>query len=180
MKTAQLIPLSLSSAALALVLAGCGDDGESIDAGPDEIIDAMPQPDVMNGVVCANAQANYGSALLNPTAEDDGTELVFFGDLDSGSPPDRLRLSIADNAATPTGSFELPMGEWTVAICLDDSDDACLVPLVAFSGTLVVTSVTDRLQASLNRVIFVDDPSDPTCSASLTQASLDVAISGPP
>jgi hypothetical protein len=177
MKTAHLTALS---SALLLSLAGCGDDGESIDAGPDQIIDAMPLPDVVNGVVCANAQANYGSAIQNPQAEDDGTTLEFFGDLDAGSPPDRLRLSIADNAATPTGSFELPMGEWSVSICLDDNDGSCANELVAYSGTLAVTSVSDRLQASLNRVIFVDSLATPTCSASLTQASLDVAISGPP
>ncbi len=158
-------------------LFACGDDGGGTDAGPGDIVDAnRVQPDVMNGVVCAGAAANY-TGTVDPTgAQDDGTDLLFRGGLNMDTPPDRLQLKIASNAATPTGTFSLPATEWAVSICLDDPDGSCANALVAFSGTLTVNTAVTRLKANLDRVIFVDNVATPTCSASLTGVSLDVAI----
>lgn len=181
MRTAHLRSPFPGIALAVLLLTGCGDNGGSMDTGPGDVVDAMnARPDVVNGVVCSGAQATYGGTLLNPAAEDDGQELQFFGDLNANATPDRLRLLIADNAAQALGTFELPTSEWTVSICVDDGDESCTSALPAYSGSLRVDSITDRLQASLDRVIFVDDLDTPTCSASLSQASIDVAILGPP
>ncbi len=167
-----------TSALLTVALGGCGDDGGGDDAGT--AIDASTiRIDVMNGVLCTGAAANYAGNLVTTGAQDDGTNLLFQGDLNSDSPPDRLQLQVASNASAPTGTFDLPAGEWSVSLCLDDVDGSCTNALSAFSGSLSVTSVTTRLQASLNRIIFVDNLTTPTCSASLTQASLDVAIDAP-
>jgi len=158
-----------------VVLVGCGDDGASEDAGV--VIDAINvRPDVMNGVTCPNAEPNYPGALQSPTATDDGTTLTFFGDLNTDTPPDRLRIVVADNVAEPIGTFVLPHADWSVSICVDDSDSTCATELVAFSGTLRVESVSTRFKANLDRVLFVDSQATPTCSASVSQASLDVAI----
>lgn len=168
---------SLASGVLALSAIACGDDGGSTDAGPGDIIDAnTAQADVMNGVVCPGAVANYSGNLETTGAQDDGTDLLFRGDLNLDTPPDSLQLKIASNAPMPTGVFAFPGGAWSVSICLDDSAGTCANALVAFSGTLTVETAATRLKASLDRVIFVDDLTTPTCSASLTQASLDVAI----
>ena len=78
------------------------------------------------------------------------------------------------------GTFTLPTTEWAVSICLDAASATCDNALVAHSGTLRVESAETRLKANLDRVIFVDNLTTPTCSASVTQSSFDVAIDGPP
>jgi hypothetical protein len=181
MQAKHLRRYSIASGLLSMSLIACGDDGGGTDAGPGDIVDAnRVQPDVMNGVVCAGAAANYSGSLETTGAEDDGTNLLFRGDLNLDTPPDSLQLRIASNAATPTGTFTLPGSEWSVSICLDDSDGSCTNALVAFSGTFRVETAVTRLKANLDRVIFVDNLTTPTCSASVTQASLDVAIDAPP
>ena len=178
MKTMHLVyfrPLILGSGVLALGLTACGDDGGGIDAGPGDIIDAAPRADVVNGVTCTGAEANYTGNLLMIGAIDDG-EILFGGDLNTDTPPDRLRMRLPAAAATPTGTFALPNSEWAVSICLDDPDGSCANELLAFSGTLRVDSAETRLQAGLDRIIFVDNLTTPTCSASLTQVSVDVGI----
>lgn len=171
-------PIVLASGVLLLGISACGDDGGGADAGP--IIDAAPRADVMNGVVCAGAEANYTGNLLTTGAINDGSEILFGGDLNADTPPDRLRMRLPSAAVTPTGTFTLPNSEWAVSLCLDDPDGTCANQLLAFSGTLRVDSVESRLQAGLDRIIFVDNLTTPTCSASLTQVSLDVAIDAPP
>jgi hypothetical protein len=180
METRHLRSLSFAASFLTLGLVACGDDGGGIDAGPDEIIDAAPRADVMNGVVCSGAEANYTGTLVTTGAQNNGTEILFRGDLNADTPPDRLQMRIANNATTPTGTFTLPASEWVVSLCLDDPDGSCANALSGYSGTLRVDSVESRLQASLDRIIFVDNLTTPTCSASLTQSSLDVAIDAPP
>lgn len=160
-----------------MALLGCGDDGGGIDAGPGDVIDAQSaQPDVMNGVVCAGAEANYSGTLLVTGAQNDGTNLKFGGDLNAGTPPDRLQLQIASNAAMPVGTFTLPDANWAVSICIDAASATCDNALLAYSGTLRVESAETRLKANLDRIIFVDDLTTPTCSVSVTQSSFDVAI----
>ena len=175
MYSAYLRPLISVSSVFALGLTACGDDGGGIDAGPGDIIDSAPRADVMNGVTCTGAEANYTGNLLTTGAIDDG-EILFGGDLNADTPPDRLRMRLPSAAVTPTGTFTLPNSEWVVSICLDDPDGSCANELLAFSGTLRVDSAETRLQAGLDRVIFVDNLTTPTCSASLTQVSLDVGI----
>ncbi len=177
MQLGHLRTLVVASGVLTIALAGCGDDGGDGGTGGD-VIDASPTilPDVMNGVLCTGADANYSGDLVTTGAQDNGTDLLFAGDLNTGTPPDRLQLKIASNAAMPTGTFSLPDPAWSVSICIDDPDGSCGAALSAFSGTLRVDSAETRLKASLDRIIFVDNITTPTCSASLTQASLDVAI----
>jgi hypothetical protein len=181
MQPRHLRRLSLCSSALALALFGCGDDGGGIDAGSGDVIDAQSaQPDVMNGVACPGADVNYTGTLLTTGAQNDGTNLIFGGDLNADSPPDRLQLQIPNNATTPVGTFTLPASEWVVSLCVDAASATCDNALLAYSGTLRVESAETRLKANLDRIIFVDDLTTPTCSASLTQSSFDVAIDAPP
>jgi len=176
----QTISSSLSASALSVAIAfasgGCGgSDSDGVDAAPEQTFDAGPA-DAAVGVVCQNAQASYAGTLNGPTAEDDGQSLVFFGQLDATD--DGLRVAVASTAAA-NGTVQFPDPVWSVAVCLDDANGDCGDPLVAYSGTMVVTSVEDRFRASLDEVIFVDDLEAPTCSAALSQASFDVAILGP-
>jgi hypothetical protein len=174
MQTGHLGTLFVGIGLLAIPLLGCGDDGgKSDDAGIDA---ATIQADVMNGVLCTGADANYSGDLAATAAQNDGTDILFRGDLNAGSPPDRLQLKIASNAAMPTGTFDLPAAGWAVSLCIDDPDGSCGTALPAFSGTLRVDSVETRFKANLDRVIFVDSLATPTCSASVTQSSFDVAI----
>ena len=177
MQLGHLRTLLVSVGLLAIPLIGCGDDGAKTDGGAGGPIDATTtQADVMNGVVCPGAEANYSGDLLATGAQNDGTEILFRGDLNAGSPPDRLQLKIDSDAAMPTGTFVLPTTAWAVSICIDDLEGSCSTALRAFSGTLRVDSVVTRFKASLDRVIFVDSIATPTCSASVTQSSFDVAI----
>lgn len=157
---------------------GCGNDaGPAIDAMPGAS-DALPTFSDGAGVACAGAKALYSGTVFNPSAEDDGSVLSFSGNLDAASEPATLELRVASGNA-PAGSLPLPDGAWSVSIC-PTGGEACAGELVAYSGTLQVTSTEDRLQASLSEIIFVDDLTAPTCSAALSQSTIDVAISGPP
>ncbi len=113
--------------------------------------------------------------LNEPAASDDGTTLEFRGGLGAS---DVLRIAAA-SGATADGSVDLPDSTWSVTICVNDDDESCTDALSAYSGTLAVTSTEGRFQASIDRVIFVDDLGTPTCSASVSQSSIDVAIRGP-
>jgi len=171
------VRLAIPILATSALLASCGgDDGVPGDATPEATIDASVFTDAPAGVVCTGALANYPGSLEGPAANDDGTTLVFTGALDTTS--DTLRIS-APTAMAAIATIELPDPTWAVAICVDDTSGDCSTRLPAYSGTLRVTSVTDRFQASLDRVIFVDSIDTPTCSASVSQSSIDVAILGP-
>ncbi len=160
--------------AIALAGVACGEsDSDSVDAAPVETFDAGPA-DAAVGVVCQDAEASYAGTLNAPTAEDDGQSLVFLGQLDATN--DALRVA---SMAAANGTVQFPDPAWNVSICIDDLSGDCNAPLVAYSGTMSVTSVEDRFRASLTEVIFVDDLQAPTCSAALSQASFDVAILGP-
>ncbi len=168
--------MSALSVAIAFASGGCGNsDSNGADAAPEQTFDAGPA-DAAVGVVCQNAQGSYPGTLNSPTAEDDGQSLVFLGQLDTTD--DALRVAVA-SAAAANGTVQFPDPNWNVAVCLDDANGDCSDPLVAYSGTMVVTSVEDRFRASLDEVIFVDDLDAPTCSAALSQTSFDVAILGP-
>lgn len=171
--------MNASRSFLALLCAsGCGDDGGAkVDAMPSPP-DAAPNFSDGAGVVCPGAKALYGGSLFGPAASDDGSELFFSAKLDGENSGEALELRVA-SAAPPIGALSLPDADWEVSICIGASG-ACTSELIAYSGSLQVTSAEDRLQASLSEVIFVDNLSTPTCSAAMSQTSIDVAISGPP
>lgn len=167
----------LATLSLATTTACGNDDADSRDAAPQGIVDAAENvSDAMNGVVCPGTQANYPGSLNGPTAGDDGVTLEFSGELDSSE--DLLSISVASNAAA-NATIELPDAAWSVAICVNDADGSCSDRLEAYSGTMTVTSVAERFRASVDRLIFVDDLDAPTCSSSVSQASIDVSILGP-
>ncbi len=166
----------LGSAAL-VTSAGCGgDDAPSADAAPQGDAPLPGPADAATGVVCENALATYGATLGAPSAEDDGTDLSFVAQLDNSN--DGLRIVVSTGEA-PRQDIALPDAAWQVGICVDQTDGSCDTELPAYSGTLSVTSVEGRFQASLSQVIFADDIAAPTCSAALGQATIDVAILGP-
>lgn len=141
-------------------------------------IDALPAFSDGAGVICPGAKALYSGIIFSPSAEDDGTELFFSGNLDAATEPATLQLRVA-SSNPPAGAVPLPDTAWSVSIC-PTGGEACANELVAYSGTLQVGSTEDRLQASLSQILFVDDLAAPTCSAGLSQSTIDVAISGPP
>ena len=162
----------------AALLAACGgeDKKDPSDAGDPPAIDSMAAPiDATNGVACPGTEANYSGSLDNPSSGDDGVTLDFLGDLDST--PDRLFIEVPTASAAP-GTYTLPDPTWSVSICVNDQGD-CLTRLPVFSGTMTVTSVEGRFKANLDRVLFVDNVDAPTCSTSVSQATIDVSILGP-
>ncbi len=168
----------LSLLALSVLTLACGDDGAStIDAMPAPI-DGAPVFSDGSGVACAGAQQLYQGSIFNPAASDDGAELSFSGNIDNEAGPERLTLRVA-SANPPAGTLSLPDAAWATSICLGAAEP-CTNELVAYSGTLQINSTSDRLQASVTEAIFVDSLATPTCSAALSQATIDVAISGPP
>lgn len=163
---------------LVLAIAACGDDESEtpdIDAAPS--IDArLGSIDAAAGVVCPNALAIYPGMLFSPSATDSGQLFQFEAQLTSDNPPDGLRLSIDGAVVEKLGNFALPSPDWQASICVDNADGSCTNELKVVSGTLIVTSVSGRFQATLNESVYADDLDTPTCSAALRQASFDVTI----
>lgn len=172
------VSIGLAALVSLSVATSCGgDDDDASDAAPEDRIDAMPSgpADAAVGVVCEGALANYSGSLEGPAASNDSTTLEFRGLLGDA---DVLRISAPSDAAA-NGVFELPDATWSVEICINDADESCSNALSAYSGTLTVTSVEDRFRANVDRVVFADDLQEPTCSASVSQSAIDVAILGP-